>query len=169
MLFIGTLIASLLVIAAGLYHYDTYFRSRVEAKSRVVSFQLMDTDRQVVDFKAWREGKKVWLVYLPDDESTQAQAEFGKLLKMESKLEAAGWRLLVASRLDIEYLFNLKRVSGLRAPILNDPSGSILSQIGAARTGQEFKNWFGIWLTEGGEWERVESMEGLGFDWLNKK
>lgn len=166
--FVAALIAATVVISAGLNHYDRFYRADIERPSEYVSFQLLDVDRNLLDFKTWQAGKKTWIIYLPDDQGSDAQEKFAELVHQETLLTDAGWQLLFISRLDIEYLFNLRRVSGLKSPILADPSGSVLTKMGGWKVGQPLNDWLGIWVDSAGRRMKVERFTQPSLDWLNK-
>ena len=160
------LIGALAALAAGLYYYDTRVKPEAFRPITQLNYKLLEVDGSLYDSVERRNKHKTVLVYMPDNISSETQTKYMEVVSRAPMAAAKNLNLVVVSRIDIDNLRNLKRLSGFSGPLLRDPSGSILQKTKGGRPADKFAEWLTVELGEDGGIQRVKLANQPEVSWL---
>lgn len=137
-----------------------------------LDFQLLDVDGAVFDSAKRREaaggqGQPLVIFYLPDDISIETQQAYSAAVRAYGNQRVKTKELIFVSRLDLDNLRNMQRLSGFKGPFLNDPSGSLLQKMRKWNPEGKSREWTSIELGKDGSIIRLRSGGSPELSWID--
>lgn len=163
---LGFVLGGIVSVFAGLSYFHHELKAKIFRPNPKISFSLIDADGSLYEFSRDTVHTKTYIVYLPDNITRETQENYMRVIKRAPQLAAQKKNLLVVSRMDMDNLRNVKRLSGFSGHLLADPSGSVLKKIQDWKPDSKHMNWVTAELAESGEITRAKSADAPELSWL---